>query len=1036
MANDGQIVFEVTADGKKAKAAIRDITKDIKAESKKWDDAAEQSTENIGNGFSSMLKKIGGAIVAAKIGQKLLQIGKEAVQLASDLEEVQNVVDVTFGSGAREIESWSKTAGTQFGLTETQAKRFASTMGAMMKSSGLAGDEIVDMSKDLAGLAADMASFYNLDFDTAFQKIRSGISGETEPLKQLGINMSVANLNAYALQKGLSKTFEKMTQGEQTMLRYQYMMEATSDAQGDFARTSEGYANSTRTFETNIATLKTSIGTLLEHTLNPLLNAVNEFFSEGEKRRSVLDDINDIQIETEEKIAKIKSIADKATELKTVLEEIGKSNSDTVITNIASGANILDSSSPTTWKALAGALQDVDGLHNIFGGSGAKQNIEDLANALSSTTLDGTKADAWKTFLGALSENADAVSKLTGKSAEETAEWLKGLADAADELSPTDAEAWDTLLSSLVSGISLETPEGKKFVESLSTQFLAMGKDSEDAVNGLSMLGFSTDQIAEKQETWLKTCKDLVRTIPGLSDIINAETGEIKGGTGALSDYVKEWQGTQEKIAKWKAYYRMRDKLDEANGGLYELEMTKNAYKRLLLENSPDLADYADMEGALSDLVSGGGYGDIGKKFVKAFEAWETASTGAAASTRVLDVAYQELVDEYGEMTEAEANAADSMEGWSESAKAAGKNAVESVREAVTALDDYVKSVNESMKSAVDNVVKGFGEIETPMMKNRKQVKDLTDQIAGLDTKSKTYTEDLAKLNAELSSANGNTVSAQSMGANLKQQAEYMDKYLEYLRLARSKGVSNEVLAALSDGSEESYDYLEALANASDGEVETINANYQAVIDKKKELTDELTAQQLTVDDTYLSLAEKAKQAVAELDMEELAAENTGKTVRGMAQGIADHVGEVQDAVDQIVEQLDRLTGLGISVDLGQFGTISLSGTGVSTNHGSKGNESTLPVHSYAVGTDYVPYDMLARIHEGEAVLTAEENKVWQMMKNGNLSGVDYDSLGGVMRDNIKPGGNVYIDGRIVGSVVSDRQGKSYKSLQRSGWQQ
>ena len=117
-----------------------------------------------------------------KVGKALLDFGKDAIQAASDLEEVQNVVDVTFGDDAAKIEKWAKAAGTQFGLTETQAKKFTSTLGAMMKSAGLAGPEIVDMSTDLAGLAADMASFYNLDFDTAFQKIRSGISGETEPL--------------------------------------------------------------------------------------------------------------------------------------------------------------------------------------------------------------------------------------------------------------------------------------------------------------------------------------------------------------------------------------------------------------------------------------------------------------------------------------------------------------------------------------------------------------------------------------------------------------------------------------------------------------------------------------------------------------------------------------------------------------------------------------------------------------------------------------------------------------------------------------
>ena len=129
MASDGQIVFEVTADGKHAIADIKEITRAIQQESKKWDNAAEQSTQSISDGFSSMLKKVVAGISAAKIGQMLLNIGKDALQAASDLEEVQNVVDVTFGASAKQIDTWAKNAGTQFGLTETQAKKFASTMG-------------------------------------------------------------------------------------------------------------------------------------------------------------------------------------------------------------------------------------------------------------------------------------------------------------------------------------------------------------------------------------------------------------------------------------------------------------------------------------------------------------------------------------------------------------------------------------------------------------------------------------------------------------------------------------------------------------------------------------------------------------------------------------------------------------------------------------------------------------------------------------------------------------------------------------------
>ena len=179
---DGQVVFEISADGKKATAAVDDVVKAFKQAGKKIDGVTQETADNAEKTAGNAIKGIIATISAAAIAKTILDFGKAAVQAASDLEEVQNVVDVTFGEGASQIEAWAKKAGTQFGLTETQAKRFTSTMGAMMKSAGLAGPEIVTMSEDLAGLAADMASFYNMDFETAFQKIRSGISGETEPL--------------------------------------------------------------------------------------------------------------------------------------------------------------------------------------------------------------------------------------------------------------------------------------------------------------------------------------------------------------------------------------------------------------------------------------------------------------------------------------------------------------------------------------------------------------------------------------------------------------------------------------------------------------------------------------------------------------------------------------------------------------------------------------------------------------------------------------------------------------------------------------
>lgn len=116
------------------------------------------------------------------VGAALAGVGTKCVDFASDLTEVQNVVDTTFGDSANKINQWAKDANKAFGLNELQAKQYVSTLGAMAKSSGITGEALDEMSTSLAGLSADFASFYNLSNDEAFEKIRAGISGEARIL--------------------------------------------------------------------------------------------------------------------------------------------------------------------------------------------------------------------------------------------------------------------------------------------------------------------------------------------------------------------------------------------------------------------------------------------------------------------------------------------------------------------------------------------------------------------------------------------------------------------------------------------------------------------------------------------------------------------------------------------------------------------------------------------------------------------------------------------------------------------------------------
>ena len=226
-------------------------------------------------GLTRSLKKIGAAIGAAFAVRSITQFAKEAIALGSDLQEVQNVVDVTFGKLSGLIDEFASTAIEQFGLSELAAKQFTSTLGAMFKSMGFGTSQAAKMSMELAGLAGDMASFYNLDPNEAFSKIRAGISGETEPLKQLGINLSVANLEAFALAQGIGKAYSAMSQQEQALLRYNYLLSVTSDAQGDFARTSNTWANQTRVLTERFKALKATIGQGLINVLTPVIKVIN-----------------------------------------------------------------------------------------------------------------------------------------------------------------------------------------------------------------------------------------------------------------------------------------------------------------------------------------------------------------------------------------------------------------------------------------------------------------------------------------------------------------------------------------------------------------------------------------------------------------------------------------------------------------------------------------------------------------------------------------------------------------------------------------
>ena len=290
MAADGQVVFEVRIDSNSIGRDLESITQQIETESKKWDNATNGAFTSIKNqaetGSGDIQKAFSKAFDIERVKQFALDavnaiktMVSDSVKYASELREVQNVADATFGEeGGKKLEKWARNALMQYGLVETAAKRYASTFGSAMTGTGLGEEEIYDLSTRLTQAASDITSFYDSDFDTAFGKLYSGIiGGMTKPLDTYGINLRVNAMKDYAEQMG--KVWDDLNEGEKIALRAQKTFEQldVKGVTGDFFKTRDTYANAERRIESDLVTLQTELGKAIYPIASMLENAVADF---------------------------------------------------------------------------------------------------------------------------------------------------------------------------------------------------------------------------------------------------------------------------------------------------------------------------------------------------------------------------------------------------------------------------------------------------------------------------------------------------------------------------------------------------------------------------------------------------------------------------------------------------------------------------------------------------------------------------------------------------------------------------------------
>lgn len=275
---DGKVTIQTQLNSEGFKKDVNDLTRNGTRSFNTLNNSVIKTEHSINN-MAGSLKRIAGLLATGFSIGSLIKFGKQSLELASDLTEVQNVVDTAFGSMSSKMEAFAQTSADTYGISKLSAKNIASTYAAMAQGMGQGLNEATDKALEMTGRVADIASFYNLTLDRVNTIGRAVYSGETEPLKQIGVIMTEAQLQAFALANGYTTLYKNMSAAEKLEVRQAYFLAQTNLAAGDFVRTQDSWANQTRILSERWKEFLAVIGTGLIQVLKPALQALNSFIS-------------------------------------------------------------------------------------------------------------------------------------------------------------------------------------------------------------------------------------------------------------------------------------------------------------------------------------------------------------------------------------------------------------------------------------------------------------------------------------------------------------------------------------------------------------------------------------------------------------------------------------------------------------------------------------------------------------------------------------------------------------------------------------
>ena len=526
---------------------------------------------------------------------------KSSIEAASDLTEVQNIVDTAFPNMADKMNAWAEDSINAFGLSEKSAKQYAATLGLMAQSAGLAEKASYTLGTGLTAVTADLASMYNMKAEAVYEKIRSGvIGGRTMAIAQLGINMSQANLQAYMASKGITESYNALDNATKTVIRYNYVLEQTRKIQGDFIKTQGTWANQTRILSENITALKAAVGEFLVSVLTPLLIRINGLLQLLTKAVNKIKEILPLLG------IKLQKAAGSGNGASSGLEDLSDGLEDTGYAADEAGkkiAKLTDGPFSEMHKVGDDGTSIASKMKDIFGGDGLLQyeSKYELPETLKQTETWLDRILKKLNFTELFAEFKRSFNEIKG--------WIEAIKKAWKA-------AWDN--------------KGIQVLQSMinaATQVLGLINDISKAFRDMFNSGWGQKLFEEKLETAQKFAETIERIAKRFRQAWNSKSGSYGN--------VQEEDGYDDRgFKKYKTVYRELTWGEEIAQTFYKIQIAIENVRQAFMTFVGNVFEDVDWEHILSILD---GIGQNFEEMLKSIETWLSNPENAEKWAKIIE---------------------------------------------------------------------------------------------------------------------------------------------------------------------------------------------------------------------------------------------------------------------------------------------------------------------------------------------------------------------------------------------------------------